>query len=152
LFVIAILQNGLRLSAAPAELAGILTGALLIGTILLDWLSKRSRARGSAETGEIIGEEIELKNSQLAFLSAVIIFAALIVAGSNWYLARSFQHERAAGNPSGGASSVTGNGRKTVVAMMPKAKGDPYFISCRQGAEEAAKEFGVELLWDGPTE
>ncbi len=36
--------------------------------------------------------------------------------------------------------------------MMPKAKGDPYFISCRQGADEAAKELGVELLWDGPTD
>jgi rhamnose transport system permease protein len=35
--------------------------------------------------------------------------------------------------------------------MMPKAKGDPYFISCRQGAEEAAREFGVDLIWDGPT-
>jgi rhamnose transport system permease protein len=38
-----------------------------------------------------------------------------------------------------------------VIAMMPKAKGDPYFISCRAGAEEAAKELGVELIWDGPT-
>ena len=35
---------------------------------------------------------------------------------------------------------------------MPKAKGDPYFVSCRQGADEAAKELGVELLWDGPTD
>jgi rhamnose transport system substrate-binding protein len=35
---------------------------------------------------------------------------------------------------------------------MPKAKGDPYFVSCRQGAEEAARELGVELLWDGPTD
>ncbi|MBO0801384.1 MAG: substrate-binding domain-containing protein [Blastocatellia bacterium] len=41
---------------------------------------------------------------------------------------------------------------KIQVAMMPKAKGDPYFISCRQGAEEAARELGVDLLWDGPTE
>src|SRR2546423_9570276 len=38
------------------------------------------------------------------------------------------------------------------MAMMPKAKGDPYFISCRQGVEEAAKELGVELLWDGPSD
>jgi rhamnose transport system permease protein len=44
------------------------------------------------------------------------------------------------------------NGKKTVVAMMPKAKGDPYFISCQAGAEEAAKELGAELLWDGPTD
>jgi rhamnose transport system permease protein len=34
---------------------------------------------------------------------------------------------------------------------MPKAKGDPYFISCRVGAEQAAREQNVELLWDGPT-
>ena len=36
--------------------------------------------------------------------------------------------------------------------MMPKAKGDPYFVSCRAGAEEAAQELGVDLIWDGPTE
>jgi rhamnose transport system permease protein len=36
--------------------------------------------------------------------------------------------------------------------MMPKAKGDPYFISCRKGAEEAAEALGVDLLWDGPTD
>jgi rhamnose transport system permease protein len=35
--------------------------------------------------------------------------------------------------------------------MMPKAKGDPYFVSARAGAEEAAKELGVDLIWDGPT-
>ncbi len=36
--------------------------------------------------------------------------------------------------------------------MMPKSKGNAYFIACRQGAEEAAKELGVTLIWDGPTE
>jgi rhamnose transport system substrate-binding protein len=35
---------------------------------------------------------------------------------------------------------------------MPKAKGDPYFISARKGADSAAKALGVELLWDGPTD
>jgi rhamnose transport system permease protein len=39
-----------------------------------------------------------------------------------------------------------------TLAMMPKNKGNPYFVSCRKGAEEAAKELGVRLLWDGPTE
>jgi rhamnose transport system substrate-binding protein len=43
-------------------------------------------------------------------------------------------------------------GHKLTVAMMPKAKGDPYFISCRQGADEAARELGVDLIWDGPTD
>ena len=35
---------------------------------------------------------------------------------------------------------------------MPKAKGDPYFISARIGADSAAKQLGVQLLWDGPTD
>ena len=44
------------------------------------------------------------------------------------------------------------NSKKFVIAMMPKAKGDQYFISCKKGADEAAKELGAELLWDGPTD
>jgi rhamnose transport system permease protein len=54
------------------------------------------------------------------------------------------------------AVALSGCGRKTqdgfTVAMMPKNKGNPYFVSCRKGAEEAAKELNVRLLWDGPTE
>jgi rhamnose transport system permease protein len=38
-----------------------------------------------------------------------------------------------------------------VIAVMPKAKGDPYFISARAGAEEAARKLGLNLIWDGPT-
>jgi rhamnose transport system permease protein len=36
--------------------------------------------------------------------------------------------------------------------MMPKAKGDPYFISARQGADSEAATLGIQLLWDGPTD
>jgi ABC-type sugar transport system substrate-binding protein len=39
-----------------------------------------------------------------------------------------------------------------MVAMMPKAKGNAYFLSCKAGADKAAKELGVELLFDGPTD
>jgi rhamnose transport system substrate-binding protein len=42
--------------------------------------------------------------------------------------------------------------RKITIGMMPKTKGDPYFVSCKLGAEEAARELGIELIWDGPTE
>ncbi len=41
---------------------------------------------------------------------------------------------------------------KLVVAFLPKSKGNAYFISCKAGAEKAAKELGVELLFDGPTD
>ena len=153
LFSIVVLQNGLRLSGLPTELAGILTGALLVATILLDRLSRRvqssQRARHNTE------EELEVRNSQVGVLSVVILAAAAIVAGSNWMLVRSLRQGAAPANgPQNSApgQSPSANGHKTVIAMMPKAKGDPYFISCNAGADEAAKELGVELLWDGPTD
>jgi rhamnose transport system substrate-binding protein len=55
----------------------------------------------------------------------------------------------AAGACRGGSGSAADG---ITVAMMPKNKGNPYFVSCRQGAEEAAQQLGVKLLWDGPTE
>jgi rhamnose transport system substrate-binding protein len=149
LFAIAILQNGLRLSGAPAELAGILTGTLLVATILLDRL-----LRGSAsETRSLAPQEEEVKNSQVVALGAVILSAALLVVGGNWLVARSLRQElRELADRAGSKRGAPASAHKPVVAMMPKAKGDPYFISCRKGAEEAAREAGVELIWDGPTD
>ncbi len=145
LFAIVVLQNGLRLSRQPAELAGILTGVLLLVTIVLNRFSGLPSEGRQPET-----EEIDVKNSQVAVLSAVILLAALLVAGSNWVLVRSLRQDSSSGQP----NSLRGltPAHRIQVAMMPKAKGDPYFVSCRQGAEEAAKELGVDLLWDGPTD
>jgi len=49
-------------------------------------------------------------------------------------------------------SAVTAASAKLMVAMMPKAKGNAYYISCKAGAETAAKELGVDLLYDGPVD
>lgn len=152
LFAIVILQNGLRLSGQPAEFAGILTGVLLIATILIDRISWQAAAKPKKE----FLEEEEVRNSQVGILSAVILLAAIIVAGSNWMLVRSVREGNSGNNSSNSAQNQTANapanGKKSVIAMMPKAKGDPYFISCKKGADEAAKELGAELLWDGPTD
>jgi rhamnose transport system permease protein len=43
---LAVLQNGLRLSDLPTEMAGVLTGTLLIGAILTrEWLGRRAAGR-----------------------------------------------------------------------------------------------------------
>lgn len=161
LFAVVVLQNGLRLSGQPAELAGILTGALLLSTIALDRVARGAARFKGLESGlrrneetEETDEEIEVRNSQVAVLSAVIIAAALIVAGSNWLLVRSIERSLGGAQTEGqrAGAATTASGTRPVVAMMPKAKGDPYFISCRLGAEAAARELGVELLWDGPTD
>src|SRR5262245_26772988 len=47
--------------------------------------------------------------------------------------------------------TVPSAGRRPVIAVMPKAKGDPYFVSARAGAENAARELGIDMIWDGPT-
>lgn len=55
-------------------------------------------------------------------------------------------------DPTGGGSAGAGGGKKLTIALMPKSKGNAYFISCKKGADKAAKELGVELLFDGPTD
>jgi rhamnose transport system permease protein len=132
LLVIAVLDNGLLLADLPRELAGALTGVLLLVTITLD----RLRSRPAADTPSPKPEgEFEMKNSQLAVLCAVILIAAGIVAAGNWYLVKSLQPPPP---------------KKITIAMMPKSKGNPYFVSCHRGAVEAAGELDVELIWDGP--
>lgn len=156
LFAVVILQNGLRLSGMPTELAGILTGVLLISVIVMDRLAVRSPAFRRKELAAVTlppeggttnADAFDMKNSQVAIICAAILAAAFIIAGSNWLLVNSLRQPAvdngATANPAA---------KKIVVGMMPKAKGDPYFISCRKGAEEAAQELGIELLWDGPTD
>ena len=49
-------------------------------------------------------------------------------------------------------ASESGSGpRQLTVAMMPKSKGNDYFKACKIGAEKAAKELDINLIWDGPT-
>ncbi len=51
-----------------------------------------------------------------------------------------------------GAAVSSAADSKLVVAFLPKSKGNAYFISCKAGADKAAKELGIELLFDGPTD
>lgn len=52
--------------------------------------------------------------------------------------------------PTGG--TAPGAGKKLTIALLPKSKGNAYFVSCEKGAEKAARELGVELIFDGPTD
>jgi rhamnose transport system substrate-binding protein len=136
LFSLSILQNGLHLAALPSELTGVLTGALLVITIGIDYWRLRGPRRA---------EDIQMKNSQVAVLCGAILAGALIVAGANIWLVHSLKTSPTPGTIAGSPAY------RPVIAVMPKAKGDPYFVSCRKGAEEAAQELGVDLIWDGPT-
>ena len=164
LAAITTLQNGLRLADYPAELAGIVTGVLLLVAIGLD-----RRPRNSGRPTQAIPslssqaqEVFAVKNAQVAVICASIVFAGLIVAATMVFLVSSLRRDGAdASTSDGGPATATIRpsqprpsqpARPLVVAMMPKTKGNAYFKACRIGAEEAAKALNVQLIWDGPTD
>ena len=90
LLAIAVLQNGLRLADLPAELAGVLTGTLLLVAIGLDRHSSTA-PRPAAQTST---ELLTVKNSQVAVICAAILAAALINSAGNYFLVQSLRSER----------------------------------------------------------
>src|SRR5262249_29485057 len=109
------------------------------------------------------------RNSQVAVIVAAILVAGLIVAASNAWLARRlvrdvpadftyevYDQDKPAPPARPGGSVAREDpappAKRVQVALMPQNKSDPYFASCREGAEEAARELGVELLWEGPND
>lgn len=121
LFFLSVLQNGMHLMALPSELNGVLTGVLLLLIVSADQLRRK---KAPSEAGATKGKS----------LIAVAVVALLAVGV---FFAMSAKHG--------------GSAKELTIAVMPKAKGDPYFISARAGAEEAAKELHVNMIWDGPT-
>lgn len=49
-----------------------------------------------------------------------------------------------------GCSAEQSGPKALKMGMMPKLVGIPYFEACKEGAEEAAAELGIELDYDGP--
>jgi rhamnose transport system permease protein len=121
LFFLSVLQNGMHLMALPSELNGVLTGVLLLLIVSVDQL-RRKKAAAEA-----------FLSKRTPMIAAVVV--ALLACGVFFTIHATHKD----------------NGKRLTIAVMPKAKGDPYFISARAGAEEAAKELHVNMIWDGPT-
>lgn len=76
-------------------------------------------------------------------LSLFLVVAGLL-AGAGCNKSSDHAHTDAAASP--------GAGKKVTLALMPKSKGNAYFISCKKGADKAARDLGVDLIFDGPTD
>ena len=151
LLAIVVLQNGMRLADMPAEAAGLSTAILLLAAI---WLEARGRPdRRRPHDFHNTEQELSMRNSQLAVLCGVILAAGALIALSNWFLAKSVRETIVDRREAGSAPSSPPSGpKKLTIAMMPKSKGNAYFIACKRGADEAVAELGVDLIWDGPTD
>jgi rhamnose transport system permease protein len=141
LFFLSVLQNGMHLLALPSELTGVFTGVLLLGVVGFEQLQAMRSHRTRPQEG--VSASIVLRRQIALWGGAVVAIAILVVAFSILY---SRLVARAGLSPSHGVTP-----HRLKIAVMPKAKGDPYFISARAGAEEAARELQAELIWDGPT-
>jgi ABC-type sugar transport system substrate-binding protein len=91
-------------------------------------------------TANSTGQRSTNGNRMKKFLALLIVAGLAVVTGCS----------RSSESSSGGVSSS--GGKKLIVALLPKSKGNAYFISCRKGADKAAKELGIELIFDGPTD
>ncbi|HEV2273934.1 MAG TPA: substrate-binding domain-containing protein [Acidobacteriaceae bacterium] len=135
------LENGLHLLALPSELNGVLIGTFLLAIVCFDrWRATRKIA---ATTGP--GPAVDMRKRRIAAPAAALLALFVFAVFGSRLLHRSRSQDGAA------ASRAAAGARRLVIAVMPKAKGDPYFISARAGAEEAAQALGVDLIWDGPT-
>ena len=75
-------------------------------------------------------------------LSLVLVTAVAIFAGCK-------KSETTATDNTGAAPVAK---KKLTIALLPKSKGNAYFISCSKGAQKAATELGDDLIFDGPTD
>jgi ABC-type sugar transport system substrate-binding protein len=73
-------------------------------------------------------------------LSLVLVTAVAIFAGCK-------KSETPSADNGGSAPK-----KKLTIALLPKSKGNAYFISCSKGAGKAATELGDDLIFDGPTD
>ncbi|HZY71991.1 MAG TPA: substrate-binding domain-containing protein [Edaphobacter sp.] len=144
LFFLTVLQNGMHLLAMPSELTGVLIGTLLLAIVSFDRL-RTITVRGRRLAEYSAGWIEYAKARRLATVSGGILFGLLLAASALWIV----QSVKTSGETE--AKGAAGKTHRPVIAVMPKAKGDPYFISARAGAEEAARALGVDLIWDGPT-
>jgi ribose/xylose/arabinose/galactoside ABC-type transport system permease subunit/ABC-type sugar transport system substrate-binding protein len=157
LLCLIVLQNGLRLSGQPSEIAGLFAGLILIAAIALNQLwtrQQRAAQVASMQTRAPFSDhstDFDMKNSQVALIIGAILAGAFLIAASNVFLARSLTSSPVA-RSSPGTPAPAPAAKKLVVALTPKAKADPYFVSCKQGADEAAAQLGVDILWDAPTD
>jgi ABC-type sugar transport system substrate-binding protein len=49
------------------------------------------------------------------------------------------------------AGNTSAADKKITVALLPISTDNVYFLSCRDGAAKAAKDLGVDLIFDGPS-
>ncbi len=54
--------------------------------------------------------------------------------------------------PAGFAFSACNRARRKTIGVIPKATSHLFFVSVHAGVERAAREFGVDVLWNGPAD
>jgi ribose transport system substrate-binding protein len=88
-----------------------------------------------------------MKNSSSMSIFTVILMAAVVLGAG---CGQNSTDSVPAGNitPANPAQPSVGNGH--VIAVIPKLTNTVYWQSVLAGAKEAAKDYGYEIIWNGP--
>ena len=82
--------------------------------------------------------------ARIGFLAPALVVVVVSLAGCG-----DKQAPDAGSSSAVAASAASG---APVIAMIPKLVNIDYFDACKRGADQAAKELGVTLIYNGPTE
>lgn len=86
-------------------------------------------------------------------LAALALVGVMVVSTFTGCAKTETPSETPAAEASSDAAEVESEGSSDItIAMLPKFKGENYFDACKTGAQEAADELGITLLYDGPSQ
>ncbi|MCX7700604.1 MAG: substrate-binding domain-containing protein, partial [Gemmataceae bacterium] len=125
------------LNRVAAEWRDTITGSLLIAVAIVNEFALRRAARlairqsrSSAQDASPHRRLVHPGDASMRRIIGILTICGLMV---------------------GCGSTSTPSGRPRV-GFIPKLVGIPYFNACKRGAEEAAAEVGLDLVYNGPTE
>ncbi|MDR1798190.1 MAG: autoinducer 2 ABC transporter substrate-binding protein [Clostridiales Family XIII bacterium] len=87
---------------------------------------------------------------RFALLIAVVMVLTMGLAACGGDSGSAAEPAGSTGGSSAAVSDDAPAASDITIAMLPKFKGENYFDAVKVGAEEAAAELGIELLYDGP--
>lgn len=92
-------------------------------------------------------KEGSTRRPTLAFLSIVLVLVALAVGGAGCGRSKPGPEDGNAAGAPGSRQRATG---RLEIAVVPKGVAFDFWLAVKTGAEQAGKEEGATILWNGP--
>ncbi len=150
--IVAVLTNGLRVTAVPQEWQSVVVGCVILVAVYIDMLRRKERSNDTihAHSPRISGNSIAYTDRQSAAMRETgvasmntrraVTVAAIVAAGS-----------AGCSDAKDDAAASSGD-KKPYVALISKGFKHQFWQSVKAGAEQAGKDFNVTVTFEGAQE